>query len=88
MDGANKAHQKMLYSVIKHVQDTKNWKLILFPSKEGLYWNLKAYIDSDYTENADTRKSVSGFIIYVNDCLIAWKIKGQRIVTLSSTEAE
>ena len=48
MDGANKAHQKMLYRVIKHVQDTKNCKLILSPNKEGLHWNLKAYTDSDY----------------------------------------
>ena len=63
MDGANKAHQKMLYHVIKHVQDTKNHKLILLPSKEGLHWNLKAYTDSDYAGDSDTRKSVSGFMI-------------------------
>ena len=78
----------MLYRVIKHVQDTKNRKLILSPSKEGLYWNLKAYTDSDYAGDADNRKSVSGFMIYVNGCLIAWKSKGQKSVTLSSTKAE
>ena len=71
MDRANKAHQKMLYRVIKHVQDTKNRKLILSPNKEGLHWNLKAYTDSDYAGDADTRKSAIGFMIYVNGCLIA-----------------
>ena len=88
MDGANKAHQKMLYPVIKHVQDTKNQKLILSPSKEGLHWNLKAYTDSDFAGGADTMKSVSGFMIYINACLIAWKSKGQKSVTLSSNKAE
>ena len=77
MNRAIKAHQKILYRVIKYVQDTKNQKLILSPNKEGLHWNLKAYTDSDYAGDADTRKSVSGFMIYVNDCLIAWKSKGE-----------
>ena len=57
MEGANKAHQKMIYSIIKHVKDTKNRKLILSPNKEGLHWNLKAYTDSDYAGDAETRKS-------------------------------
>ncbi len=43
---------------------------------------------SDYAGDKDTRKSVSGYVVYVNDALIAWKSKGQRTVTLSSTEAE
>ena len=88
MGRANKAHQKMLYRVIKHVQDTKNHKLILSPNKEGLHWNLKAYTDSDYAGDADTSKSISGFMIYVNGCLIACKSRGQKSVTLSSTKAE
>ena len=88
MDGANKAHQKMLYQVIKHVQDTKNRKLILLPIKKGLHWNLKAYTDSDYAGDADNRKSVSGFMIYVNGCLFAWKSKGLKSVTLSYTKGE
>ena len=71
MDRANKAHQKMFYRVIKHVQDTKNRKLMLSPNKEGLHWNLKAYTDSDYAGDADTRKSISGFMIYIIGCLIA-----------------
>ena len=57
-------------------------------SKEGLHWYFETYTDSDYAGDADTRESVSGFMIYVNGCLIAWKSKGQKSVTLSSTEAE
>ena len=36
----------------------------------------------------DNRKSVTGYLIYVNGSLIMWKSKMQESVTLSSTEAE
>jgi len=38
--------------------------------------------------DSDTRKSVSGFVIYLCGAAIAWRSKGQKSVTLSSTEAE
>ena len=49
---------------------------------------MKAYCDSDFAGDADTRRSVSGYVIYLMGCPIAWKSKGQKNVTLSSTEAE
>lgn len=88
MDGANAAHQKMLYRTIKYVQQTKNRKLMLLPWKNGLHWDLKAYTDSNYARDADTQKGVSGYLIYINGCLVAWRSKGQKSVTLSSTKAE
>ena len=33
------------------------------------------------------RISVTGYCIYVLDCLVAWKSRSQKHVTLSSTEA-
>jgi hypothetical protein len=43
---------------------------------------------SNYASNKDTRKSVSGFVVYYMGALISWKSKGQNCVTMSSTEAE
>ena len=51
-------------------------------------WELHAYSDSDYSGDVDTRRSVTGFIIYILNCPISWKSKSQRSVMLSSTEAE
>jgi len=88
MDKANKAHQKQLYRVIKFVQQTQHRSLVLAPMKENFTWDLKGYCDSDFAGDSDTRKSVSGFVIYLCGAAIAWRSKGQKSVTLSSTEAE
>src|SRR5210317_372543 len=47
-----------------------------------------AYVDSDYAGNKDSRKSVTGYVVFFRDALIAWKSKQQESVTLSSTEGE
>ena len=75
MDGAAKAHQKMLYRVLSYVQTTADRKLILWPN-DSEKWELKGFCDSDFAGDADTRRSVSGFIIYLMGCPIAWKSKG------------
>ena len=51
-------------------------------------WKLKAFSDSDYAGDPDSRISVTGWAIYLCDVLIAWQSKGQKSVTLSSSEAE
>ena len=88
MDRANKAHQKALYRVIKFVNQTKNRRLVLSPLSENFIWEIKAYSDSDFAGDTETRKSVSGFIIYLCGAAISWRSKGQKSVSLSSTEAE
>ena len=49
---------------------------------------MNAYTDSDFARDADNRKSISGFVIYLNGCPLAWRLKQQKSITLSSTEAE
>ena len=51
-------------------------------------WKLIAFSDSDYAGDTDTRRSVSGYVIYLCGAPISWRSKAQRSVTLSSTEAE
>jgi hypothetical protein len=89
MDGANLAHMKMLYRAIRFVLNTKDKSLFFNPKNViGGMWDVFAYVDSDYAGDKDTRISVTGYVIFVQGCLISWKSKSQRSVTLSSTEAE
>ena len=89
MDGANESHMKALLQAIKFVETTRNYKLIMrMQETNKLKWELKAYSNSDYAGDADNRRSVSGYILYLNRCAISWRSKGQKSVSLSSTEAE
>ena len=49
---------------------------------------MKAFSDSDLAGSKDDRRSITGYCLYVNGCLISSKSRGQKHVTLSSTEAE
>ena len=44
--------------------------------------------DSDYAGDQATRISVSSFILYLMGVAISWRSKGQKSVTLSSSETE
>ncbi|CAB1112078.1 unnamed protein product [Ectocarpus sp. CCAP 1310/34] len=46
------------------------------------------YVDADFASKATDRRSVSGALVLVADCLVAWISRTQKCVTLSTTEAE
>ena len=90
-DRANESHVKELYRVIKYVLDTRHWSLrykLNDQDRNMMTWNLKAYCDSDFAGDKDTRLSVGGFGIYLFNCLVSWKSRAMRTHALSSTEAE
>jgi hypothetical protein len=88
MDGANRNHLKAMLRAIKYVEVTKGLRLKMKIDEKEKIWNLKGFCDSDYAGDPDTRKSVSGYIVYLNGCPVTWKSKGQKSVSLSSTEAK
>ena len=42
----------------------------------------------DWGGDSDTRKSTSGWIFFVDECIIAWGSKAQKTVTMSSCTTE
>lgn len=80
---------KEMKRVIKYVLDTADYGLKIFPTeiKEG-NWEMTIYTDSDWAGDKDSRRSVSGFILYLMNVPILWRSRQQKSVTLSSTEAE
>jgi Reverse transcriptase (RNA-dependent DNA polymerase) len=88
MDGASHAAYKEMLRVMKFVLETKEYCLKMQPIEEAKNWNLVTYCDSDCAGDAETRISVTGFIIYLLGVPSCWRSKGQKSVTLSSSEAE
>lgn len=46
------------------------------------------FVDADYGSNPDTRKSVTGIFVVINDRAIYWYSKAQRIIAQSTAESE
>jgi len=49
---------------------------------------MLAYCDADWAACSHTRRSISGYVIFLGKTLLSWKSKKQNTVSLSSAEAE
>ncbi len=89
LDNPTLAAIKEMKRCIKFVLDTKTFGLKIVPTMltDG-HWVIVIYTDSDWAGDKDTRRSVSGFIIYLLGVPISWRSKQQKSVVLSSSEAE
>ena len=89
LDCPTHAALKELKRCVKFVLDTSDYGLKIEPNHlTEERWTLKAYSDSDWAGDSDTRISVSGFIIYLMGVPVSWRSRQQRSVVLSSSEAE
>ena len=91
MRSATESHYQSLIIVLKFVMETQDFGLIydsgILINFKGI-WKIIAYSDSYFGGDTYNRISLTVFCIYIGNCLIAWKSRGQKSVTLSSTEAE
>jgi hypothetical protein len=88
LDAASHAAYKEMLRLMKFVVDTKQYCFKMQPVEEGKDWGLVSYCNSNWAGDAETRKSVTGLIIYLLGVPICWRSKGQKVIYLSSYEAE
>ena len=78
-------HWKVVLQIIRYLLGTKDLSLA-FEWGSGL--EISVFADANYAEKADDRRSVSGVAVTVGKSSVSWFSSTQKIVTLSTTEAE
>ena len=79
------AHMNALKRIIRYIQGTISFGLHLYKSEFG---SLMSYTDADWGGCPDTRRSTSGYCIFLGNNLISWSSKRQPTLSKSSAEAE
>lgn len=85
----SKASKELLNNlkiVLRYIKGTVELNLVF--SKNNSDIKLIGYADADWGGDQTDRKSTTGYIFFVNECLVSWSTKKQISVALSSTEAE
>ncbi|KAK4351665.1 hypothetical protein RND71_030978 [Anisodus tanguticus] len=78
-------HMHALRRILSYVQGTLHYGLHIYPSSTT---SLISYIDADWGGCPDTRKSTSGYCVFLGDNLLFWSSKRQPTLSHSSAEAE
>jgi Reverse transcriptase (RNA-dependent DNA polymerase) len=78
MSGATPAAFKELQRVLKFVLQTRNYGLYIEPKGVPMTkWELVIYTDSDWAGDKDNRHSVTGYVMYLMNVPIVWKLRYQ-----------
>ncbi|WVZ10188.1 hypothetical protein V8G54_014718 [Vigna mungo] len=85
MSAPTTAHQQATGRILRYLKGTPGAGIFL-PSTSPI--QLKAFCDSDWAACPDTRRSVTGFTVYLGNSLISWRSKKQLTLSRSSSEAE
>ncbi|KAK9048824.1 hypothetical protein SSX86_032209 [Deinandra increscens subsp. villosa] len=85
MHAPRESHMAFLKRVLRYLHGTLDLGLKLTASSN---LSLVAYSDADWGWCPDTRRSTSGYCIFMGDNLISWSSKRQPTISRSSAEAE
>ncbi|KAL0408876.1 UNVERIFIED_CONTAM: Retrovirus-related Pol polyprotein from transposon RE2 [Sesamum radiatum] len=78
------AHWKAALHIVRYLKGAISG--IFLPSQSNL--ELQAFCDADWASCTDSRRSLTGFCIFLGKAIVSWKTKKQSTVSRSTAEAE
>jgi hypothetical protein len=78
-------HLTALKRILRYLRGSLDYDLLLRPSPTS---ELVVYTGADWVGCPDTRRSTSGYTVFLGANLVSWATKRQPVVSPSSTEAE
>ncbi|GJS93029.1 ribonuclease H-like domain-containing protein [Tanacetum coccineum] len=85
MHDPREPHFSALKRILRYVRGTLDYGLQLFSSSTT---SLVAYSDADWAGCPTTRRSTSGYCVFLGNNLLSWSAKRQPTLSRSSAEAE
>ncbi|WVZ96400.1 hypothetical protein U9M48_042040 [Paspalum notatum var. saurae] len=85
MQKPTEEHRAAVKTIIRYVAGTTHYGCRYAKDNS---WRLQGYSDSDWAGDVDRRKSTSGVLYTLGSNVISWQSQKQRVVALSSCEAE
>jgi hypothetical protein len=85
MHAPRDCHSSLIKRILRYVKGTSSFGLRLHGFSPS---DITAYTDVDWVGCPDTRRSTSGYCVFLGESLVSWSSKRQPTVSRSSAEAE
>jgi hypothetical protein len=80
-------HRVHLKRVLRYIKGSLDYKLC-YKKNMNMPQILSAYIDADWGNDINDRRSTTGYLLKLYGCTISWCSRKQQTVAISSTESE
>lgn len=84
MKNPSETHFLLVKRILRYIQSTMEYGITFSPGD----MHLHAYSDADWAGDSSTRRSTTGFVVFIGSNPMSWQSKNEGSVSRSSTEAE
>jgi hypothetical protein len=85
MHDPRESHLTAMKRILRYLRGTPDCGLLLHHSSSS---DLVVYTDADWAGCPNTRRSTSGYAVFLGDNLVSWSAKQQTVVSRSTAEAK
>nr|XP_017188293.2 uncharacterized protein LOC108173553 [Malus domestica] len=85
MTNPTESQMHLVKRIIRYLQGTANYGIRYTHSSD---FQINAYSDFDWAADINTRRFITGYVVYLGSNPVSWQSKKQATVSHSSTEAE